>query len=155
MNVVTCAGTIYVFLNNQASYEAHIQLFTNRQTDSYLPLQSLYRPLQNDTMQFFHAIALLSTALGAMAGCQADENLCKSDVLSIEKGHTSGWECDLAEDLPCQTTCDVTGKRQSDNGFMKSIKCCAPCTCLSTLLASSVLAGRCAVFSERLADLGF
>lgn len=80
-------------------------------------------------MQLPQAIAIFSLlAVGAMAGCRADENLCKSDVLSIEKGHTSGWECDLEDDRPCLTTCDVTGSRADDNGFMKPTLCCAPCT---------------------------
>lgn len=84
---------------------------------------------QTDTMQLPQAIAVFSLlAVGAMAGCRRDENLCKSDVLSIQKGHTIGWECDLEDDLPCMTTCDVTGARQDANGFMKPIFCCAPCT---------------------------
>lgn len=80
-------------------------------------------------MQLPQAIAIFSLlSVGVMAGCRADENLCKSDVLSIEKGYTSGWECDLEDDRPCLTTCDVTGSRADDNGFMKPTLCCAPCT---------------------------
>lgn len=81
-------------------------------------------------MYLSQAIAVLSLlAVGAMAGCRADANLCKSDVLSIEKGNTAGWECDLADDRPCLTTCDVTGSREGENGSMNPILCCAPCTC--------------------------
>lgn len=81
-------------------------------------------------MQLHQAAAVLSLlAAGGMAGCRADENLCKSDVLSIEKGHTSGWECDIADDRPCVTTCDVTGSSEAENGSMNPTLCCAPCTC--------------------------
>lgn len=73
-------------------------------------------------MQVSQAIAVLSLLeFRATAGCRADEKLCKSDVLLIEKGHTSGWECDLAEDRLCLTTCDVTGSREGENGSMNPI----------------------------------
>lgn len=81
------------------------------------------------TMQLPQAIVVLAMAAGVMAGCREDANLCKSDVLSIEKGHTVGWECDIAEDRPCVTTCDVTGEREAENGSMNPILCCAPCEC--------------------------
>ena len=63
-----------------------------------------------------------------MAGCRSDENQCKPDVLSVDKGHTSGLECDVGDDRPCVTTCGVIGSREGGNGSMNPALCCAACT---------------------------
>lgn len=80
-------------------------------------------------MKFTQAFVIASMSLGVMAGCRHAPEVCKSDVGPISRGLTNGWVCDLPEDLPCQTTCEITGERQrSEPGTvgMETMKCCKP-----------------------------
>lgn len=82
-------------------------------------------------MHLFQAIVVLSLlAAGAMAGCRADENVCKSGVLSIKKARASGWECHIADDQPCVTTCDVTGLRGVEWAHQPYLVLCSLHVCM-------------------------
>ncbi|KAF4926613.1 hypothetical protein CGCVW01_v002854 [Colletotrichum viniferum] len=80
-------------------------------------------------MRFTQAFVAASMAIGVMAGCRFAPEVCKSDVSPISRVLTDRWVCDLLEDLPCQTTCEITGERQrSEPGVvgMETMKCCKP-----------------------------
>ncbi|KAI8311279.1 hypothetical protein K4K61_012381 [Colletotrichum sp. SAR11_59] len=96
-------------------------------------------------MRFTQAFVAASMALGVMAGCRFAPEVCKSDVGPISRGLTDGWVCDLPEDLPCQTTCEITGERQrSEPGVvgMETMKCCKPSpNCQTRFMPSNVTKG--------------
>ncbi|KAH0425199.1 hypothetical protein CcaCcLH18_11133 [Colletotrichum camelliae] len=80
-------------------------------------------------MRFTQAFVAASMALGVMAGCRRAPEVCKSDVGPISRGLTDGWVCDLPEDRPCLTDCEITGSRQrSEPGVvgMETTMCCKP-----------------------------
>ncbi|KAE9568110.1 hypothetical protein CGCF415_v008684 [Colletotrichum fructicola] len=82
-------------------------------------------------MKLSQGLIAASLAVGVMAGCRRAPELCKSDVGPISRGLTTGWVCSLPEDMPCQTTCEITGERQrSEPGVVgwETMKCCKPQT---------------------------
>ncbi|KAF4884421.1 hypothetical protein CGCFRS4_v012736 [Colletotrichum fructicola] len=91
-------------------------------------------------MRFTQSFVAASMALGVMAGCRFAPEVCKSDVGPISRGLTDGWVCDLPEDLPCQTTCEITGERQrSEPGVvgMETMKCCKPSPNCESFISST------------------